>query len=187
MMESVTEILSVLPHDFGPNDDVIEFAASRGQSVHAACAARASGLFPVIDEDTAGYYHSFTAWFNEMVDTVMMAPELELKDEKMGFMGHPDFSWLRLKNGRNTVLDLKTPVAYQRYWSLQVGGGYWHLVRITTGLTVIEPSVLMLDPGGGQARLVWVEEKEGMRADQLFSLFCQAMNLKRFLENGGGK
>ena len=185
-MNRVSEILSVLPKDFGPNQDVIELAAIRGTAVHDACIAYALGLFPVVDEDTAGYFRSFTAWWDDMVDAMKMTPETELKDEKMGYCGHPDYGHLILNNGRNTVLDLKTPVTYQRYWSLQLSA-YWHLVRQATGLTVIEPSVLMLDPEGGQARMVWVEEKEGMRADQLFSLFCQTANLKRFLENGGGR
>jgi hypothetical protein len=185
-MVSVTQALSVIAQDLGPADRV-EAAGIRGTATHNACISYALGYFPMLTLETEGYFESFQDWFDQYVDAVMMEPEKELRDEKMGFLGHPDFSWLVLKDGRNALVDLKTPVQYRKLWSIQVGGGYWYLVKKVSQINIIEPAVLMLDPYGGSARLVWIEEKEGMKADQLFSLFHQCLNLHNYMNNGGGK
>ena len=175
-MISVTQILGIINQDFGPDPDRVEAAADRGKRVHSACTAYALGLYPSLDSDTEGYFRSFKNWFDEMVREVILEPEMELVDSKWGFCGHPDFPWLRLKNGKNVLVDLKTPVQHRRIWDIQVGGGYWHLVRIHTGLTIIEPGCLLLDPDGGTARMQWVKNPE-----ECFSVFCGILKAKRFL------
>jgi hypothetical protein len=176
-MISVTQALSIIAQDLGPEGRV-ENAAERGTRTHDACFAYVLGLFPVLDMEIEGYFQSFLDWWGKMVDKMMMEPEIELKDEKLGFFGHADFWHLRLQNGRNTVLDLKTPVQYQKKWSLQLGG-YWWLAKQAARVP-LEPSVLMLDPDGGKAKLIWVEEQEKMKCDQLFSLFMQVLNIHKY-------
>ena len=178
-MISVTRALSVIDQDYGPQGRV-EAAALRGTRVHSACTSYAMGLFPCLDDEIEGYYASFKAWFDDNVDKVMMEPEIWLEDKVLGFGGHPDLPWVRLKNGKAVLIDLKTPVQYRRSWDLQMGA-YWHLVRREADLTILDPAVLMLDQDGGLAKLEWVEEPE-----QKFSLFLQALNLWKFF-NGGGK
>lgn len=184
-MISVTQALSIIAQDLGPEGRV-EAAGIRGTRTHNACFAYALGLFPRLDYEIEGYFQSFRDWWEKMVISMEMEPEIELKDEKLGFLGHSDFWHLRLRDGRNTVLDLKTPVQYQKKWSLQVGGGYWWLAKQAAKVN-LEPSVLMLDPEGGKAKLIWVEEQEKMKCDQLFSLFMQCLNLFKYFKNGGGK
>jgi hypothetical protein len=182
---SVTQALSVINQSYGPNENVIEIAAIRGSLVHSACAAYALGLFPMSNEETEGYFQSFKNWFDAHVCRVAMEPEQELKDEKLGLVGHMDLGHLILNDGRNVLLDIKTPVQYRSSWSLQLAA-YWHLVKLATNLTIIKPGVLMLDPDGGTAKVKWVEEEEKMSMDQLFSLFMQALNLFKFMNNGKG-
>lgn len=184
-MISVTQALSILKQDYGPNEDAIEAAALRGQSVHSACAAYSVGLFPMLTEETEGYFQSFQAWFDAHVFRVAMEPERELRDDKLGFLGHMDLGWLVLNDGRNTLLDIKTPVQFRQTWSVQLAA-YWHLVRKETGLTIIKPGVILLDPCGGPAKVKWVDEEEKMSIEQLFSLFLQALNWYKFLRNGNG-
>lgn len=183
-MISVTQALSIISQNYGPDEAVIETAAQRGTAVHLVCAAYALGLFPMVTEETEGYFQSFKNWFDAHVSRVAMEPEKELRDEKLGLVGHPDLI-VELKNAELVLIDIKTPVAYRKTWSLQLAG-YWHLVKKETGLTIIKPGVLMLDPNGRPAKVKWVEEEEKMGADHLFSLFCQVLNLCKFMNNGKG-
>jgi hypothetical protein len=186
-MISVTQALSIISQDFGPDEARVERAAERGTETHNACTAYAVNLFPVLNEETEGYFYSFKNWWDVHVSKLIIAPETELRDDKLGFLGHCEFWWLVLSNGINALIDLKTPIQYRKMWAIQVGGGYWHLIKKETGLNIIKPGVLMLDPDGGAAKLKWVEEEEKMRADQLFSLFLQALNWYKYLGDGGGK
>lgn len=184
-MISVTQALSIIAQDLGPEWRV-EAAAIRGQSVHSACAAYALGLFPMLTDETEGYFQSFQVWFDAHVSRVAMEPERELRDDKLGFLGHMDLGWLILNDGRNVLLDIKTPLQFRQTWSIQLAA-YWHLVRKETGLTIIKPGVILLDSDGGKAKLKWVEEEEKLSIEQLFSLFCQCLNIYKYFENGGRK
>ena len=184
-MISVTRALKIIAQSYGPDDDVIEAAGIRGTLVHSACAAYATGYFPCVSLEVDGYVESFRTWFDANVDRVAMEPEIYLEDAKLGFYGHSDFGHLILKNGINALIDVKTPLQYRKTWALQLAA-YHHLVRRVAKVNIIKPGVLMLDPDGGPAKLIWVEEREGMTVDQLFSLFHQALNLNNFMGGNNG-
>jgi hypothetical protein len=168
---SVTKALSIISQDYGP-EGAVEKAASRGQTVHQACAAYALGLYPILSEETEGYFVSFKNWWKKMVDCLVIDPETEVKDEALGVVGHPDIIVI-LKNGEVVLVDLKTPIAFKDMWKVQIST-YRHLVKVDKNIIVDRCGALRLNSDGRPAKIDWIE-----KPDFWFSIFLQALNLHR--------
>lgn len=126
-MYSVTTILSIFNNFDGIPPAVLENAARRGTAVHRYFAGYALGLFmPVPTNEIAGYFYSFKAWFDTYVDRVFFV-EQKFTDHKLGFYGHAD-AGLKLTDGRNVVVDWKTPAAESLTWGPQTAA-YLHLAN----------------------------------------------------------
>ncbi len=125
---SVTEVLSPWADWSKIPPKVLAHAAARGTRVHAACAAIAMGLWPVVDEETEGYVDSFRNWFGAAVAEVVLC-EAELVEKAMGYCGHPDLI-VRIHGDEGlTVADLKTPATKNPLWGPQVAA-YRHLATV---------------------------------------------------------
>ena len=111
----------------GVPDGVIDHASARGTAVHSACAAYALGLWiPPMSAEIQGYFDSFKAWFDKYVSKVYFV-EKEFIDHALGIIGHPDIG-CQLIDGRNLVIDYKTPTGVARSWGPQLAA-YLHLAR----------------------------------------------------------
>jgi hypothetical protein len=121
-LPSVTTILA--PHsDFSQVPaDVLELACQRGDAVHQLCALYAQGLFiEEVPEQYAGYFQSFCLWFDQFVEKTILVEE-ELRDEDLGYCGHPDFIGQMKGDLGLTLVDWKTAGALSKGWRLQVAG-----------------------------------------------------------------
>jgi len=125
---SVTQILSPFSKFDGIPAATLEAAKQRGLRVHAAAAAYLTGTFQVVQllPEDEGYWASLKDWIDSMVDHVYDV-EPELKDETLGFVGHPDL--ICRVNGHATVPDWKTPAAQSLSWRPQLAA-YCHLAGI---------------------------------------------------------
>jgi hypothetical protein len=118
---SVTTVLSPFNDFSGIRPDVLAAAAARGSRVHAACAAHARGLWAdcFLRPEDKGFFKSFLGWTEQAV-TEFKAVEIELVNDKLGYMGHPD-AIVRLDGeSRLTVIDYKTPMNISRSWHPQI-------------------------------------------------------------------
>ena len=117
---SVTEALKPF-NDFSRiPSETLRHAAERGQRVHAAIAAHLTGTFLVtpLPEEERPLFDSLRLWCDEMVH-VVIAVEPELKDEALGYVGHPD-AIVRLTNKSVAVIDFKTPQVEGKTWPIQI-------------------------------------------------------------------
>ena len=174
-MIRVTQPLSVYA-DFShiPND-VLQNAARRGTAVHSACAAYADGLFiPPLEDDVAGFFDSFTAWFDMYVERVYFVEE-ELADPTLGFYGHPDIG-CRLVDGRNMIIDYKTPVAASKTWAPQTSA-YLHLARLNRSEPYDGSMVLQPRKDGKPAKATTYQYH-----NEAFSIFLSALNAYRYFK-----
>ena len=145
MIPSVTQVIAPFADFSGIPEAVLDHACQRGTKVHAACAAIASGLFPVVDAETAGYVKSFREWFDSTV-VVVVGVEMELLDRNLGYTGHLDLL-CRIKGDKGlTVCDLKTPVTAHVLWKAQLAA-YRHLCE-TNGYDVRRAFSLRLSREG---------------------------------------
>ena len=104
-------------HILGPAQD-------RGDLCHEFYALYAQKLWiPDIPVNLSGYFRSFTLWFDEFVEEVILVEE-ELRDLDRRYCGHPDFIG-RLRGDSGLILiDWKTAAALSKIWRLQIAGGY---------------------------------------------------------------
>ena len=126
-LPSVTSIIGPWADFSGIKPEVLAHASERGTKVHGACAALAMGLWvPPVDEELAPFIWSFQKWF-PVVEQVV-AVELELVDEALGFCGHPDII-CRIRGDKGLALiDFKTPASKSPLWRAQLAA-YKHLAR----------------------------------------------------------
>lgn len=119
-LPSVTQVLGHYSDFSGIPESVLENAARRGTKVHAICSSHIQNLWiPEVPEDCAGFFESFKAWADGMIEDVI-ACEVELVHPIFQYVGHPDMI-VRLKGDTTlTVLDLKTPAQKQKVWRYQV-------------------------------------------------------------------
>lgn len=179
---SVTEALSPFTRFEGIPPAVLEAAKQRGNRLHAAAAAKLSGTWlvePLLPEDS-GYWHSLSTWIDAHIDKVI-AVEPELKNERLGFVGHPDLICHAF--GRPMVVDWKTPAAAHKTWRVQLSA-YCHLAGLEyrkiysswNGMTV-QP-----DRDGKPAK--------GTRyasTSQDWQIFVSALNCARYFISGGNQ
>ena len=130
-------------------------AADRGTAVHDVCGRIALGEFIIgIDVGQEGYVRSFEKWFSTQVQETVLV-ERRLYDEGLCFHGKPDLI-VRLVDGRLALVDLKTPVAHQRSWAMQLAA-YTRLADIN-GYHVDVAGTLRLDPACKTPKMKWYED-----------------------------
>jgi hypothetical protein len=172
-LPSVTRIIAPWSGLERIRPDVLEQAAARGTAVHDACATIARGGWPVVAPEEQGYVDSFLRWFARVA--AVYAVEEEIRDEALGFMGHPDLivQW----EGQLTLWDLKTPRVASRSWQVQLAA-YRHLL-----CHHIDPpertAALMLDPSGGVPKAIDLQDPA-----RAFAAFLGALTAYNFFQGG---
>ncbi len=153
----------------------LDRASLRGRLVHAACFNYASGI-PVMGMAVGlkGYFKSFQAWFGSYVDHVFFVEE-RMEDPVLRYHGQPDLG-CRLIDGRNLIVDYKTPLAESPTWKMQIAG-YLNLARKNfPGIEWDGGMSLRLKVNGGTARATVYEE-----TDRDWAAFCSALNVYRYI------
>lgn len=175
---SVTEVLRPFADFSSVPAATLKAAAERGRRIHAAAAARLSGVFQVtpLEPGDEGYLQSLETWIEKMVRDVIDV-EPELIDEKLGFKGHPDLI-CRLVSGAGAVVDYKTPAVESPTWKSQIAAyrhlsskSFRHLGYMLRPLAV----ALMLRPDGGMPRAVIYPS-----SDRDFQAFLSALTAYRY-------
>lgn len=174
---SVTQILKIWTDYSKVRPNVLEHGAYRGTEVHKSCAAIAKGLWlPPPEEELIGYIASFNNWFLRLVTEVIFV-EKELIDENLCYKGHPDLL-VRMKGVNGLVLpDLKTPIALQKTWKIQIAS-YWNLCVVND--YDVNPDYcgpLRLKQNGGIAQMDYVKNIR-----QKFAIFLSCLNAYRYFK-----
>lgn len=146
MLPSVTRIIGPWADFSGIRPEVLAHASARGTKVHAACAALCLGLWvPAVEEEVAPFVWSFHKWFPVVEEVV--AVEVELIDQALGFCGHPDLI-CRFRGDRGlSLIDFKTPASKSPLWRAQLSA-YKHL-SVRAGYAVRRVGSLRLKRDGG--------------------------------------
>ena len=163
----VTEPLGVFFDKSTIPGDVLEFAANRGTSVHAACAAYARRLPVMIENGGYLYFKSFRDWFDAYVARVLFVEEEFRDDQVYRIVGHPDMV-AELTDGRVVVVDFKTPQAESATWRAQIAA-YRYLVVLRLKIE-IAGMALILNKEGNQARAILYREQASDWAAYLAAL-----------------
>lgn len=174
----VTQILEPWV-DFSKVDpDVLEHAANRGTKVHKHCAAIAKGLWlPRPEEELKGYIESFKKWF-ALVTEVALAEET-LIDRKLGYQGTPDLV-VKIEGVNGLILcDLKTSIALQKTWELQIAA-YWNLcVANNYDVNPLYCGSLRLNKDGKIAKMDYIKD-----IYKKFNIFLGGLNIYRYFKGG---
>lgn len=175
---SVTQVISPFVDFSQIKADVLEAACKRGTAVHDVCSRIALGEFVIgIEPAYDGYIRSFEKWFFTQVKEVILA-ERRLYDEGLCFHGKPDLI-VRLVDGRLALVDLKTPIAHQKSWAMQLGA-YTRLADVN-GYHVDVAGTLRLDPTGKTPKMKWYEDSGNGKAAVALSAFLAALSVWNFL------
>jgi hypothetical protein len=172
---SVTQVLSPWTAQGFANipPALLERASDRGTAVHDICGRIALGEFVVgIPTELQGYVTSFEKWLTTQVENVILA-ETRLYDNGLMFHGKEDLI-VTLVDGRIALVDLKTPLALQKSWAVQLAA-YNRLAHIN-GYDVGPYGSLRLDPAGGTPKMKWYEEGPAP-----FNAFLSALNVWRYM------
>ena len=172
---SVTEALGPFSGYHNVPAHRMDLAAERGKEVHRMCAYYAAEAmeFQEPEPSLVGYFRSFKDWWDFAVE-MSLGSEMELRDEGLGFLGHPDLV-VKIKGDKYyTVIDLKTPIALQKVWAAQLSA-YKHLADKQWPGMIKRIASLRLDKRGG---LVKFKDYTDDRRD--FTAFLSALNAYRF-------
>ena len=173
MTPSVTQVVAPWSDFSRIRPDVLVAAAERGTEVHRLCEMIARGeWFPPPPPEIDGYVESFRRWFDLSVASVICTEE-RLFDHALGFSGRPDLI-VEVEGGNIALVDIKTPVAHQRLWALQLAA-YTHLCTINHFPVELVGS-LRLNPYGGVPTMQWYEQQ----AEDL-TVFLSALNVWRYI------
>lgn len=176
-LPSVTQVLRPFVDLSKIPPDVLAAAAERGTRVHGLCAAVAQRLWiPSVPDECRGYVDSFRSWFPVVVEVV--AAEVELVDEVLGFKGHPDLI-VRIEGDEGlTVVDLKTPVSTHTTWKAQLAA-YHHLAEHNGHTLIIRNISLRLSWEGRPPQV-----DEYLHQERDFAAFLSALNAWRYFKGG---
>jgi hypothetical protein len=155
-LPSVTRIISDVGKHWLSFDNVppdrLAFACQRGSDFHRLAALHAQNLWiDEVPESCVGFFHSFTEWFDEFVEEVVMVEET-LVHPTLHYTGTPD-AIVRIKRDKGlTLIDWKTPRALSKSWRLQLAA-YKSLADANGYLQSLERvASLQPHPDGGRAR-----------------------------------
>jgi len=171
---SVTTVLRPFQDFRGVPRGLLETAGKRGRAVHAASASFARNLWVnPLPPEWNGYFLSFKSWFQQYVDRVFFV-EKRMECKEFGFTGQGDLG-VKLIDGRDMVVDLKTPLVESPTWKAQLAA-YRFLARLCLPYQ-FEGMSLILHPGGGSAKAVVYDY-----ADDDFAAFLSALNAYRYFK-----
>jgi hypothetical protein len=113
-------------------------------------------------------------WFDKYVAEVYFV-EKEFVDSTYGFMGHPDIG-VRLIDGRNVIVDYKTPASEKKTWAPQIAA-YLHLANKAYEGSLCFDAAMALQPrkDGGMAKATVYQY-----SNNDFAIFLNALNLFRY-------
>lgn len=171
---SVTQVLGPFSDFSAIDPDVLEAAALRGTEVHNACACYAQSL-PVLglEGDRVGYFDSFMFWFITYVDRVFFV-EKRLTHPVYQYNGKLDLG-CKLVDGRNMVVDYKTPATEGPTWKGQLSA-YLELANYNQGQKFDGCMSLLLRKSGKAAKAIVYQDSP---SDD-FAAFLSALNAIRY-------
>jgi hypothetical protein len=175
-MPSVTQVLRFVHQEFsGISQDILDMACERGNEVHRATVCHAKGLFVVgeIFPKFQGYLHSFTAWFDQYVEEVILAEE-RLHHPVFDYDGEPDLVLLIKGDSLPSLWDIKSPRRPAKSWRPQVAA-YKQLVEVN-GIEIGRCGCLRLSPEGRPPIL----DESTASAHFDFTIFMSALNCWRY-------
>jgi len=150
-MIRVTQPLKPFANFGQVHPDVLDYASKRGTAVHQACHLYAQGKLAVTGNwpsDYHGYFESFKKWFHRYVNEVI-ATEIELKDDDLDLVGHPDLLCVMEGDTSITLVDLKTPSTESRTWRPQIAA-YRHLA-LKNNYDIVRAGSLRIKKDGSRA------------------------------------
>jgi len=169
---SVTEVINMFV-DFSMVSTMnFNLSISRGNVVHKYCLAIAKGLtVPELNGEASGYIESFQKWM-EYVKPEIVAIEPEVKNDKFGYIGHPDLIY---KRGKDIVLlDIKTGQSPCWAWTIQLAAYYY--CDLPSG-PVDAVEILSPHPQGDLARVLVYPKSVINKA---YSIFINMLNVYRY-------
>lgn len=156
--------------------DVLERACIRGSDFHRLAALHAQNLWiDEVPESCAGFFKSFTKWFDEFAEEVVMV-EQTLVHPTLNYMGTPDII-VRIKGDKGlTLIDWKTPLALSKSWRLQLAA-YKALADVNGFLQSLDRvASLQPHPDGGRAKFQGYTKS----LTQDFNVFLSMLNVWRY-------
>ena len=176
-MIRVTEALKPFTDFSMIHPDVLDYASERGTVIHKACCNWVNMVFVPTHSwppDYTGYFHSFIDWYRNYVEEVVDT-EIELLDQELGYLGHPDLLCVIIGDTKITLVDLKTPLAESPIWKPQLAA-YRHLA-IWNGYDIGRVGSLRLKPDGGRAIFTeYTDEKAN------FAAFLNALMIAKYFQ-----
>ncbi|MDD4985625.1 MAG: hypothetical protein PHQ43_07540 [Dehalococcoidales bacterium] len=182
-LPSVTTIISQVGRYWLNFDNVppdrLEAACQRGSDFHRLAALHAQRLWiDEIPESCTGFFHSFTEWFDEFVEEIVMV-EQTLVHPTLHYQGTPD-AIVRIKGDTGlTLIDWKTPLALSKSWRLQLSA-YRELAEKV--LEIYVPRVASLQPRSDGSRAKFQGYTKSLNPD--FAVFLSMLNTWRFFNVG---
>jgi len=166
MLPRVTEILKPYGPDFTQvPPHILELGQERGTRVDAWCSGYALGQYMLPPEPfIEGYCRSFSEWFDRNVESVWLCKK-RLTSKTWGFTGEPDMGVVYKHEGKNVLIDLKTPLGLQPVWDGQLSA-YEILIEEELGIKVDRSGSLRLRPDGSPA--LFHEVREGAECKKAF-------------------
>ena len=162
--------------------DVLDYASERGTTIHHACHVYGQGGFVLTSQwppDYHGFFYSYMNWFDKYVEKVIDT-EIELIDEDLDLVGHPDLLCIIIGDTKITLVDLKTPLAESFTWKPQLSC-YRHLA-IKNGYDIGRVGSLRLKGNGGRAIF---SEYTDSAAD--FAAYMNMLMIEKYRLSEGGK
>jgi len=153
---------------------VLERACTRGTDFHRLAALHASRLWiDEIPESCAGFFHSFTEWFDEFVEEAILA-EQTLVHPTLHYQGTPD-AIVRIKGDTGLILlDWKTPAVFSKSWVIQCSA-YKELAE-ANGYSISRIAALQPHKDGGKAKFTGFTKSSAVG----FAVFLSALQVWRY-------
>jgi len=184
---SVTEVTGRYQDFSGINPAVLEHAAARGTLFHSYAAGYLMGKWmPKPPPEIQGFFDSFRRWCDLALDAVLMVEfELICSCPGYGYCGHVDAVIVMRGETSATLIDWKTPIAENRKaWTLQVAGGYWHLVEAHGALVgpLLKRCGAVQVKRDGKPAVMRAYEGSVLEAQ---AVFFSALQVHKYFDNGG--
>lgn len=181
--DRVTDILSPYKSFEGVDRTVLASACERGKQVHNFCELYALNLLIESPSDIVKpYFESFVKWFDTWVDDVIEV-EQRINDPELKISGKFDLLCKLKHSDKLVIVDYKTPLLFDRTWSLQMTA-YKMLLERNTKYQADRCVCLKLDSDGRDP--VTEEYKDFSQLSylllnqiQIYRFFNRKVNAKR--------
>jgi len=150
----VTQVLAPYSDFSKIPEETLRAASERGTLVHDFCKLYAlDSLIEPVPEKIKGYFDSFKMWFDEHVQTVILAEE-RIYDDELMLSGEPDLvCTLRDDSSINVLIDYKTPAQAYKTWALQTAA-YAKLLREKHGIYIRRRLAVQLKKDGSYPTII---------------------------------